>query len=213
MSINHRNHMNRMSPRLCLLVAACLMGGAYARAQDPPDPWLNRHTKPKDIDEPKVFPDTFSIELPKGWQLAPGFASTVFSAVEKTRLSQDGGLIVLQYQRLQAPLEPDMMTAAAQREMENLQLREASGKGFTSEVKTGPNGPVLVVHYDRPGLIPGRDEHVVQYAVPAGTTFYRLICIAPAGDSAAPDHKGHAEKYRPLFAYVAASFKPIIAGQ
>jgi hypothetical protein len=36
--------------------------------------------------------------------------------------------------------------------------------------------------------------------MPVGTTLYRLICIAPA---AALD------KYRPVFAHVAASFAPV----
>jgi hypothetical protein len=43
----------------------------------------------------------------------------------------------------------------------------------------------------------------VQYSFPVATTMYRLIYIAPAAE---------VEKYRPLFAHVAASFTPLRPG-
>jgi hypothetical protein len=63
----------------------------------------------------------------------------------------------------------------------------------------GPPGQFIVTRYTRPGLS-GTDDHVVQYSFPIATTMYRLICIAPAAE---------VEKYRPLFAHVAASFTPL----
>ena len=98
--------MNRKSVRLGLLVLACLVPFEYAGAQGTPDPWYGRQANPKNIDPPKIFTGTFSIELPKDWQLAPGHTGTVFSSVEKTRQKYSAGaLITLEYQRLQAPLD------------------------------------------------------------------------------------------------------------
>ena len=203
--------MNRKSARLCLLVLACLIRFEYAGAQETPDPWYGRHVKPKNFDSLKAFTATFAIELPKGWQLVPGHTGTIFSVVEKTRQSEAGALIALEYQRLQAPLDPELMAGASERELEEVQARELSGKQFANQVKKGAIGQFIVIHYDRPGLS-GRDDHVVQYSIPAGTTMYRLICIAPVAEPTSPGHDGHAEKYRAVFAHVAASFTPVRPG-
>jgi hypothetical protein len=84
-----------------------------------------------------------------------------------------------------------------------VQSRELSGKQFTSAVKIAPIGPIILVQYERPG-ISGSDDHVAQYSIPIGTTMYRLICIAPTG---------LIDKYRPIFAHVAASFAPAKGGR
>jgi len=197
--------MNRKSARLWLLVLACLIRFECAGAQGTPDPWYGRQVKPKNIDNPRIFPGAFSIELPKGWQLAPGHTGTVFSVVEKTRQSEAGALITLEYMRLQAPLDPldqELIAGAGERELKEVQARELSGKQFTSQIKKGEVGPFIVIQYNRPGLS-GGDDHVVQYSMPIGTTMYRLICIAPAAA---------VEKFRPVFAHVAASFTPVRPG-
>ena len=191
--------MNRKIVRLCLLVLACLIGFEYAEAQEAPDAWYGRQAKPKNIDNPRVFPGAFSIELPKDWQLVPGHAGTVFSIVEKNRQSQGGAVITLEFLRLQAPLDPELIAGAGERELKAVQNWESSGKQFTSQVKKGASGPFIVIQYNRPGLS-GGDDHVVQYSMPAGTTMYRLICVAPAASL---------DKYRPVFAHVAASFTPV----
>jgi hypothetical protein len=194
--------MNRKIARLCLLVLACLVQFEYAGAQEAPDAWYARQPKPKNIDRPRVFPGAFSIELPKDWQFVPGHAGTVFSIVEKTRQSEGGALVTLEYLRLQAPLDPDLIAGAGERELKVLQALELSGKQFTSQVKKGAFGPFIVIQYNRPGLSGGED-HVVQYSMPVGTTMYRLICVAPAVAL---------DKYRPVFAHVAASFAPVRPG-
>jgi hypothetical protein len=94
------------------------------------------------------------------------------------------------------------MAGASDRELKELQARELSGKGFTGAVAKGPPGQFIVTRYTRPGLS-GTDDHVVQYSFPIATTMYRLICIAPAAE---------VEKYKPLFAHVAASFTPLRPG-
>ena len=191
--------MNCKTVRVCLLVLAGLIPFESAGAQDTPDAWYGRQAKPKNIDRPRVIPGAFSIELPKDWQFVPGHAGTVFSIVEKTRQSQGGALITLEYLRLQAPLDPELIAGAGEREMKEVLAWELSGKQFTSQVKKGETGPLIVIQYNRPGLSGGED-HVVQYSMPVGTTLYRLVCVAPA---AALD------KYRPVFAHVAASFTPV----
>jgi hypothetical protein len=175
------------------------MPPGYAAAQGAPDAWYGRQANPKNIENPRTFPGAFSIELPKDWQFVPGHAATIFSAVEKTRQSQGGALITLEHLRLQAPLNPELIADAGDRELRAVQAWELTAKEFTSQVKTGAFGPFIVIHYSRPGLTRG-DDHVVQYSMPVGTTMYRLICVAPA---AALD------KYRPVFAHVAASFTPV----
>jgi hypothetical protein len=188
--------------RIGLLVIASLMTTAYARAQGPPDPWYGRQSNPKNIDPPKTFPGMFIIELPKNWQLGPGHTGTIFVSTEKTGRFEAGALITVEYLRLQAALEPALIAGASERELKELQARELSGKGFTGEVKDGPQGKFIVIRYNRPGLS-GSDDHVVQYSFPIGTTMYRLICIAPAAEL---------EKYKTIFAHVAASFTPLRRG-
>ena len=189
--------MDRNAARLCLLVLACLVRFESAGAQEAPDAWYGRQPKPKDIDRPRDFPGVGSFELPKNWQLGPGHARTVFSIVEK---KAGGALITLEYMPLQAPLlDPEVITTVFKMEREEVQALELSGKQFTSQVKKGAFGPFIVIQYNRPGLSGGED-HVVQYSMPVGTTLYRLVCVAPA---AALD------KYRPVFAHVAASFTPV----
>ena len=115
----------------------------------------------KNVDPPRVFPGTFSIQLPKNWQLAPGHTGTVFTIVEKTGRLDVGALITLEYLRLQAPLDPALMAAASEWELREVQARELSGKNFTSEAKNAPAGPFVLTQYDRPGLL-GSYDHVVQ---------------------------------------------------
>jgi hypothetical protein len=193
--------MNRPIARFVLLGLACLIPFAHPAAQAKPDPWYSPQPKPN-VDEPKVFTGTFSIQLPKNWHLAPGRTNTVFSVAEHTKKWETLGFITLEYMRLDSQIDPSLMTALGNRELKEVQSRELSGKQFSSEVKTGPIGPVIFIQYDRPG-ISGTDDHVAQYSIPAGTVLYRLICIAPTA---------LVEKYRPLFAHVAASFKPLKPG-
>lgn len=189
--------MNRSLARFALFALTCLIPLAHLVAQQGAvDPWYGRQAKPKNIDAPKVFTSAFRIELPKDWQLAPGHTGTIFSMVEKTKKWETGGMISLEYQRLQAPLDPQLIASAVDHQLDEVKLREASGKQFAGVVKSGTLGPFIFIQYDRPGLS-GGDDHVAQYEMPVGTTLYRLVCIAP---------KAQIETYRPMFAHVAASF-------
>jgi hypothetical protein len=193
--------MNRKSARFTLVVLGCLIAGQYPTAQTTPDPWYSLQANPKNFDAPKVFTGAFSIQLPKNWQLAPGHTGTIFSLVEKTRGAEIGALITLEYRGLQLPLEPVQIPAVSQRQLSEVESRELSGKQFVSVVKAGRLGPIILMQYDRPGMS-GSDDHVVQYWMPVGKTMYTLICVAPAAS---------VEKYRPIFAHVAASFTPLKA--
>jgi len=187
--------MNRTIDRYAMLAFVCLTL-AHPVAQTPADPWYGRQAKPQNFDPPKEFTGTFKIELPKNWQLAPGHTGTIFSLVERTKKWETGGLITLEYQQLQVPLNPSLIAEAVDLRMQEVQKRELSGKQFSSSVKTAPFGPIIFIQYDRPGISSG-DDHVVQYEMPTGTTMYRLICVAP---------KATVETYKPIFAHVAASF-------
>jgi len=185
-----------------LLGLLCVITLAHPRAQGTSDPWYALQPKPQNVDEPKVFTGTFQIQLPKNWNLAPGHTGTIFSVVERTKKWETGGLITLEHQRLLAPLEPSMIATAGERFLKDVQEREASGKQFAVAVKTGALGPIILIQYDRPG-VSGSDDHVAQYSIPIGLVLYRLICIAPTAS---------VEKYRPMFAHVAASFQPVKPG-
>jgi hypothetical protein len=194
--------MRRTLAQFVLVGFACLIVFARAGAQGTSDPWYGLQTKPRNFDPPKVFTGAFEIQLPKDWHLAPGYTGTIFSVIEHTKKWETGGLITLEYMRLQAPLDPADSASLAQTELKNVQNRELSGKQFSSVVKTGKFGPVIFVQYDRPG-ISGKDDHVAQYSIPIGLVMYRLICVAPTAAI---------ETYRPIFAHVSASFSPVKGG-
>ena len=193
--------MKRLIVGLVLVGLAGAMPLARPAAQGAPlDPWYSVQPK-QSVDEPKVFTGAFSIQLPKGWHLAPGRTNTIFSVTQHTKKWETLGFITLEYMRLDSPIDPSFMTALGTRELNEVKIRELTGKQFSSEVKTGPLGPIIFIQYDRPG-ISGSDDHVAQYSIPIGTVMYRLVCIAPTA---------MIEKYRPLFSTVAASFKLIKA--
>ena len=194
--------MNRTIAHSLLLGFASLLAIANPHAQGSSDPWFGLQTNPKNIDQPRVFTGAFQIALPKNWHMAPGHTGTIFSIVEDTKKWETGGLITLEYMRLQAPLDPSLMAVVGERELKEIQTRELSGKQFSVAVKNGQVGPLILVQYDRPG-ISGTDDHIAQYSIPIGLVMYRLVCIAPTAS---------VEKYRPMFAHVAASFQLAKAG-
>jgi len=183
------------------LTAAALLAAAVPAfaQQGVSDPWFGRIAKPKDVDPPKTFANTFSIELPKDWQLVSGHTNTVFLVAEKTKRFLPAAAIVLEYSQLQAAVDQSLLPTVGQIELADIQKRELSGSRFSQQIKTADGRQVIVIQYDRPGLS-GATDHVVQYSFPVGTTMYHLICIAPTDQI---------EKYRPLFAHAAASFMPI----
>jgi hypothetical protein len=158
--------------------------------------------KPKDFDPPKVFSNTFQIELPKDWQLVPGHTNTVFLVVEKTKRFQPGAAIALEYQSLQAPVDAAIMQDVGSELLKGVQARELEGTGFTLQVLKAETRSLILIQYDRPNLSSKKD-HVAQYSIPMGTTMYHLICIAPSDEL---------DKYRPMFAYAAASFERVKPG-
>jgi hypothetical protein len=194
--------MNRKSVCRILLVLACVVPPVHSLAQQTAsDPWYGRQAKSKDFDAPKEFTGAFSIELPKGWQLGSGHMETLFLLTQRTKNWEAGAVITLEQIRLQLPLDPAIMATVSDREMREAQARDSTGKQFSNVVKNGDHGPVILVQYDRTGMT-GVTDHVAQYSMPVGTTMYRLICIAPAAQI---------EKYRPIFAHVAASFTSLKA--
>jgi len=194
--------MNRTITQFVFWALIAMIAVANPAAQGTSDPWYGLQPNAKNIDQPRVFTGTFQIALPKNWHMAPGHTGTIFSIVEDTKKWETGGFVTLEYMRLQAPLDPSVISAFAERELKEVQNRELSGKQFGVAVKNGQLGPIILVQYDRPG-ISGTDDHVAQYSIPIGVVMYRLICIAPAASI---------EKYRPVFAHVAASFQPAKPG-
>lgn len=193
--------MTRQSLRV-LTIAGCLLSIGVGAAAQGSNPWYGRMPKPKDIDPPKTFADSFSVELPKDWQLVPGHTGTIFLSSEKTKRFESGAAIALEYMRLQAAFDPSVIDQLAPIELKDVQSRELSGTSFTMQVVKDPAKSIILIQYDRPGLSGGKD-HVVQYWIPAGMTMYVLVCISPTGEI---------DKWRPIFAHTAASFTIVKPG-
>ena len=185
------------------VVVVCVLQLAPLAAQQAAERWYGRlGAKAKDFEPLTAYPGSFQIDLPKEWQLVPGHSGTVFTIVEKTKRPKVGGAIALDHMALQAPVDPAILPTLAAELLKDVQARDSSGTGFSQQVINVEGRSLILIQYDRPGLFSGQD-HVVQYSVPQGTTMYHLICIAP---------RDEIEKYRGIFAYTAASFKPVKSG-
>lgn len=190
--------MSSNSARVLVVLLLAFVQVNLAAAQTAPDPWYGGQQRPRDM-APVLFQDTFTIELPSKWQLAPGHAHTLFTTVEK---KTPPATITLQHTRMNEPLkaDPDVMTEVKNLYLGQVQGSEPGGNGFTAEVKQGKSGYFIRIQYRRPGL-EGVQNHVTHYFIPVGNTMYRLICIAPVAEVG--------KKYQAVFAWVAASFTPL----
>ena len=191
----------RLDVKLAAGVLALCAVQAHLVAQ-PADPWFVKSAKPKDFEAPKLPWNTISIELPKGWQIAPGHSGILMTVAEKTRTNQPGGAIILEQMRLQDTLLPkDLSDSTLTFEAASTRERDPAGQNFQQQIKEGSEGRRFIfIQYTRPGLY-GPDR-VTQYSVPAGLTLYRVICIVPDAQLA---------KYQPTCAHVADSFKATAA--
>jgi hypothetical protein len=191
-----------MNHRFTAVALLMLAAAAGLQAQPPAasDPWFHRSAKPGDFRAAKLPWTTFSIELPKDWQLAPGYGGILLSAVEKTRNTVASAAIVLEQMRLVEPLaRTDIDTMLAGLETDAARQRDPAGDNFEQQVKETGGQRYMMIQYTRPG--PYGQDRVVIYAIPAGRIMYRLICIAPAAQLTA--------KYQDTFAHVASTFKPM----
>jgi hypothetical protein len=142
--------------------------------------------------------NTFTIELPKDWQLVPGHGGILLTAAEKTRKDQPAAVIMLEQMRLQDSVLPkDLSANTLSFEADVTKERDPSGQNFQQEIKQATDGRrYMFLQYTRPGLY-GPDR-VTQYSIPAGLILFRVICIAP---------QAQIDKYKPMCAHVAESFK------
>jgi hypothetical protein len=181
------------------LLVGLIIADTHAQSQTAPDAWFRASTKPKDFGAAKLPWNSFSIELPKNWQMVPGYGGILLTAVEKTRNNQAIAAIALEQMLLVEPLAAnDIDAVLAGLEEAAARQRDPSGKDFVQQVKEADGRRFVFIQYSRPGLN-GLDR-VVQYAIPSGRVMYRLICIAPAALLTT--------KYQAMFAHVARSFKP-----
>ena len=95
-----------MANRLAAIALLATLALAYpdVQAQTASDPWFRYSTKPKDFQAAKLPWNTFSIELPKSWQLVPGYGGILFTAVEKTRNNQATAAVILEQMHLVEPM-------------------------------------------------------------------------------------------------------------
>jgi hypothetical protein len=189
--------MNHWVKGITMLLALNL-APEIARAQAAPDPWYAPSSKPRDFEVPKSLAGKTAIELPRNWQLVPGYGEVVFTAADRPRNNLSSAAIVLERVHLQASLGPsDISDALAQAEVRVMQERQPEVKDFEHQLKQSGDRRFILIQYSRAGLS-GRDR-VVQYSIPAGAVMFRLICIAPEAQMSA---------YQAAFAHVAFSFKP-----
>jgi hypothetical protein len=189
---------DRLLTRL-LVVGLCLTQIRVAVAQGTPDPWYGRSPRPRDFEAPKTPLGNFAIELPKNWQIVPGYAQIILTAAEKTRSDQVGAAIVLEHVQLRSPLP--VTPAVADVELTTIREREPGGQDFSQQIKQGDGRPFIFIQYTRRGH--AGPDRVVQYSILAGSVMYRLICVVSAAQFA---------KYQSIFAHVAASFKAATPG-
>jgi len=189
-----------MTCQMAVVPVLALLSLAAAQAQS--DPWYRLSAKPKDFAVARLPWNTFTIELPKDWQLAPGYGAILLSAVEKSRGNQPAASIVIEHRSLPEPLtSQDVDAGLAALEANDTKLRDPAGQDFKQEVKDVNGVRFVFLTYSRRGLS-GMDT-VVLYSVPSGNVMYRLVCIAPTAQLA--------QRYQAICAHVAASFKPTAA--
>lgn len=189
-----------MTGHMAVVPILVLVSLAAAQAQS--DPWYRPSAKPKDFAVARLPWNTFTIELPKDWQLAPGYGPILLSAVEKTRGNQPAASIVIEHRSLAEPLTAqDVDAGLATLEAHDAKGRDPAGQDLTQEVKEVNGVRFVFLTYSRRGLY-GMDT-VILYSVPSGNVLYRLVCIAPTAQLA--------QRYQAIFAHVAASFKPTAA--
>ena len=92
--------------RLAAIALFAILVLAYpdAQAQTGSDPWFRYSTKPKDFQAAKLPWNTFSIELPKNWQMVPGYTGILLIAAEKTRNNQATAAVMLEQMHLVEPM-------------------------------------------------------------------------------------------------------------
>lgn len=185
--------------RCVLLVVLCLTQVRVVVAQRTPDAWYGRSTKPKDFEAPKRPLGNFVIELPKNWQVVPGYGNILMTAAEKTKGNQTAAAIVLEHLQLRSALAATGPVAEV--ELTSVREREPGGQNFSQQIKEVDGRQFIFIQYTRPGHT-GPDR-VVQYSIFAGSVLYRLICIVSDSQLA---------KYQSTFAHVAASFKVTTPG-
>jgi hypothetical protein len=187
---------------LVLLLAVLSFTAAISAFQSGArDPWYGRSSKPKDFVAPRLPWNTFSVELPKDWQMTPGFSGFLVSSAEKIKGNgTTGGAVLVEQMALVEPLSNNDINAdLAQLELDSIiRPREPGGSDFKPQVKEAGGRRFVFIQYTRPGL--SGSDVVTVYGFPAGRIMYRVICIAPAARIAV---------YQPLFAHVAASFQPV----
>lgn len=188
---------------VCALSLCFVEAQLSSQAAPAPAEWFAKSAKPRDFEIPRLPWNSFTIELPKNWQLLPGHNGVLLSAAEKTRSDQPAGIIMLEQMRLQDSLSAkDLSNATLTFEAASTKERDPAGQNFQQMIMQVPDGRRFIfIQYTRPGLY-GPDR-VTQYSVPAGLTLYRVICIAPDAQLA---------KYKPTCAHVAESFKPTVTG-
>jgi hypothetical protein len=189
-----------MTNRLAAIAVLATLALAHpgVRAQTGSDPWFRYSTKPKDFQAPKLPWNTFSIELPKNWQLVPGYGGILLMAVEKTRNNQATAAVILEQMHLVEPLAMgDVDSVLGKLEADAARYRDPSAQNLEQQIKQVGAQRFVFIQYTRPGQ--NGTDRVVMYAIPAGRIMYRLICVARADQLAT--------RYQETFAHVAASFK------
>jgi hypothetical protein len=174
----------------------------HAQAPSASEPLIRRSARAGDFQAAKLPWNTFTIDLPDGWPLVPGWGAILVSAAERGRGNQPSAAIVIEHTQNIEPLSPsDVDERLAALEADWAHQRDPAGQNFEQHTREFEGRRFVIVQYRRAGF--NGPDRVTVYVLPAGKVMYRLICIAPDKE---------ARKYQEIFAHVAASFKPSAAG-
>ena len=177
-----------------IAILACSALFTTAAAQAPETPY-GRVTGGKVAFRPlKLEGGHSQVDVPqRDWQLASEFGNTVAVLVAKK------GEATVLVQRV--PLEVAISDADMTDVFETLQVEEvtkgqAGVAAVSHAMKTADGRRYLAVSFRRTGVT--GPEQVLVYVFNGGTSLYRLVCLAQAGQAA---------KYAPVFGHMAASLK------
>src|SRR3954468_5828931 len=125
---------------LCV-VEAHLSSQAATGSADATSEWFAKSSKPRDFESPRLPWNSFTIELPKNWQLLPGHNGILLSAAEKTRSDQPAAVIMLEQMRLQDSLSAkDLSNATLTFEAASTKERDPAGQNFEQMIMQVPDG-------------------------------------------------------------------------
>ncbi len=181
-----------MGHRIVTAVLGLVCTAGMAAGQT--DSWYGRN--PRLSVQSLQAPDgRFTLQYPKkDWLAVPGGGGVLLTLTER----RVEATVAVEDKALNQPLAPDDITDLfAQLEIDAIKERQPKATDFQSRLLEAEGRKIVIVQFTRPGL--KGPERVRQFSIPAGPHLYRVVCSSSPAQFA---------KYEPVFAHIAASFRP-----